>query len=115
MPRKIPTHQPIPTQRRYEQRPERQADARFYASMRWREVRAAKLRANPLCECGCEWPAQEVHHKLDRKLRPDLAFALDNLQSLTKACHSRITRERTFQKEQSGGVLDSLPTEEGGA
>jgi 5-methylcytosine-specific restriction endonuclease McrA len=85
-----------PSQPTYEQCDSRREDRRFYASTQWRKVRAIKLAMNPLCECpdNCGLIAEEVHHRLDRKQRPDLALYLDNLQSLTTSCHSRITAAR---------------------
>ncbi len=42
-------------------------------------------------------PSSSVHHILDRRQRPDLAFEWSNLQALTQSCHSRITRERQIK------------------
>nr|WP_279327367.1 HNH endonuclease signature motif containing protein [Chelativorans petroleitrophicus] len=42
-------------------------------------------------ECGARGRL-EVDHVKPVRDRPDLAFALDNLQSLCVACHSRKTR-----------------------
>lgn len=71
-------------------------------SVRWRKLRTAKLRANPICE-ECEKKdkstiATEVHHivpvesvsgwaKMER-----LMFSWLNLQSLCHACHVEIHR-----------------------
>lgn len=85
-------------QRRRQYDRDRQEDKAFYTSKRWRRVRLQKLRRNPLCECGCNQLAEEVHHKQDRKDRPDLAYELDNLEALTKACHSRETLKRNRLK-----------------
>lgn len=38
-------------------------------------------------ERGMIEPATEVHHIQPRHVRPDLAFAPDNLMPLCKACH----------------------------
>lgn len=72
----------------------------IYQDKRWKRLRTAKLRANPLCErCeirGMVNPASEVHHKIpfDRGVTPEqideLAFDYDNLQSLCIPCHSEI-------------------------
>ncbi len=90
-------------------------DRQFYSRAQWRKVRRLKLRATPLCEhCPADRPtaAREVDHKIDRRVRPDLAFAWDNLQSLCKSCHSRKTarehlarrnRVATQQHATSGG------------
>lgn len=92
MPKKVPTHRVVPN--RYEDSPERKADRAFYASARWVRLSKAYRRKHPLCECGCGQPSQEVHHVLDRKEHPELAFSWMNLQALTKGCHARITRDR---------------------
>lgn len=85
-----------PNQPTYEQCDTRQADRRFYASAQWRKVRSIKLAINPICQCedNCGRIAEQVHHVIERKLRPDLAYDLNNLQSLTRQCHSRITAAR---------------------
>lgn len=90
MPKRVPTFRPrhLPI---YERERWRRADKAFYKSPRWRAVRAAKLRLNPLCEeCeakGLTVAAMHVHHILERKARPDLAFEITNLQSLCPPCH----------------------------
>ena len=39
--------------------------------------------------------ATQVHHLVPRKERPDLAYAIDNLESLCVSCHSKESmRER---------------------
>lgn len=55
------------------------------AATAWAEVAV-------LCECGCGQLAQDAHHIIDRRKRPDFAFG--NLEALTHSCHSRITRAR---------------------
>lgn len=77
-------------------------DRQFYSTARWRKLRRMKLRRNPMCEVhpdGTAAVAVEVHHVIERKQRPDLAFDFENLQSLCKPCHSRITaREHLHAK-----------------
>jgi len=67
----------------------------------WRRCRLAYIKAHPLCElcreAGRIEPAQDVHHKVDRSERPDLAYDESNLQALCKPCHSRITLARLKQ------------------
>jgi 5-methylcytosine-specific restriction endonuclease McrA len=98
MPRRVPTYRPPhlanakPAARSaYERGISRRADRDFYKSPPWRGTRACKLRLNPCCEdCerrGLVVVATQVHHKIDRKERPDLALDLDNLESLCAACH----------------------------
>lgn len=72
----------------------------IYNTARWRDLRAAKFRANPLCEkCleeGLVRPAEDIHHKVsfmsvyDRNQRLHLAFDYENLMSLCKHCHQKI-------------------------
>lgn len=69
---------------------------RFYTSRRWRSFRALVLSGQPLCvECqrnGRIEPATELDHIVPRRLRPDLAFEIANVQGLCKSHHSRKTR-----------------------
>lgn len=71
-------------------------------SVRWKQLRAEKLRNNPICEV-CETNdlstlATEVHHKIPVESVPrelgmrQLMFDYNNLQSLCHACHSEIHR-----------------------
>jgi 5-methylcytosine-specific restriction endonuclease McrA len=94
MPMKPKTFSAINRKARYESSPERILEREFYKSRQWRSLRKWYLAEQPLCECGCHLPAEQVHHKIEVKKRPDLALDPTNLQSLTRACHSRITRER---------------------
>src|SRR5206468_12734360 len=79
--------------RRYERQAWRQEDKAFYSAPRWRKLRAAFLAHHPLCaECdrhGRTTLAEHVHHVLERKARPELAYDWDNLESLCESCHSR--------------------------
>lgn len=58
------------------------------------------MSRSPICECEdqCGQLAEEVHHRIDRAERPDLEHCLENLVSMTKKCHSKITRERQLKK-----------------
>jgi len=64
---------------------------------KWQRLRAYKLRLNPLCEeClkhGIVEPAEEVHHIKSVEQYPELRLVLDNLESLSKSCHSKKTAE----------------------
>ena len=72
----------------------------IYNSARWRALRLAKLRDNPLCELcerkGITRLADDVHHIQsfmdvdDPDERRTLAFDIDNLMSLCDECHSGI-------------------------
>ncbi len=81
--------------RTYEGSDERLADQRFYNSTRWKRARAVKLGREPLCEEHLKQKrtvvATQVHHKISRKERPDLAYDIDNLESLCVSCHSKET------------------------
>lgn len=72
----------------------------IYNTARWRDLRVAKFRANPLCEnCleeGRVSPTEDIHHIVsfmsvyDRNQRLRLAFDYDNLLALCKKCHQKI-------------------------
>ena len=67
--------------------------ASFYASPAWLRLRDYKLSLNPFCE-RCSRPeklvqAEEVHHKEEISIRPDLSLEITNLESLCKKCHSQ--------------------------
>jgi 5-methylcytosine-specific restriction enzyme A len=61
---------------------------------RWRKLRAAYLVRHPVCECGCGYPATVVDHRTPHNGNPELIYAWDNLQAMTKACHDRKTASR---------------------
>jgi len=59
----------------------------------WRMIRARFLAEHDTCEHeGCEMPATDVHHKLDRAEGGDSSFG--NLEALCKSHHSKVTAER---------------------
>lgn len=98
MARRVPYHRPGPPPlrayyRTYERRPDRQADKNFYCTEPWPTVRRAYLAAHPLCATcyakGIVTVAAHVHHKIERKERPDLAYDHENLEALCIACHGR--------------------------
>jgi 5-methylcytosine-specific restriction protein A len=85
---------------------------RVYDRRRWRRVRLAQLRAEPLCRLcmdrGRAEPAQDVDH-----IKP-LAdggepFDLENLRSLCHPCHSRVTRAMGGEVKVKGCTADGLP------
>jgi 5-methylcytosine-specific restriction protein A len=68
--------------------------AKFYNTTRWKRLRAAKVKADPLCQrClakGIVKPVDEVHHR--KPFDPDapdydLIFDFANLISLCYQCH----------------------------
>ena len=78
--------------------------AKIYNSREWKQRRAEKLQANPLCErcleAGYVVPARVVHHKTPIETARNyeemkrLAFCgLDRLQSLCFQCHSDIHKQ----------------------
>lgn len=75
---------------------------------RWRSLRAAFLRAHPLCAlCSRPTPATEVDHIV--AIRDGGApWSWDNLQALCKPCHSRKTGagERVRGCTVDGAPLD---------
>jgi 5-methylcytosine-specific restriction protein A len=60
---------------------------------RWEKIRAVYVSRHPLCElCLLKnklTPVEEVHHKIP--LENGGTHDFDNLQSLCKSCHSKIT------------------------
>lgn len=76
---------------------------RIINAAEWQRVRAAKLRAQPLCErclsVGIYTSAEEVHHlqpvetARDERSRRALGYNPANLQSLCHACHVAAHRE----------------------
>lgn len=81
---------------------------RIYESVRWRKLRAFKLRSEPLCRV-CKRQANEVDHILSVREHPHLAWDLDNLQSLCKSCHSSKTKsnEHVIGCDEGGMPLDA--------
>ncbi|MCB2190420.1 MAG: HNH endonuclease [Deltaproteobacteria bacterium] len=62
-----------------------------YSRASWKRLRAAKLRANPLCEhCIKPTVATQVDHIVAIAKGGD-PYDWDNLQSLCASCHSRKT------------------------
>jgi len=88
--------------------PERMADKRFYAGLRWRKLRQLILEMRPLCaECkraGVLRSATEVDHIVPRLEDPSRAYDQDNLQGLCRSCHSA----KTMRETNKGGGIPSL-------
>lgn len=68
------------------------AAARGYGR-RWQKLAAAFLARHPVCMCAeeCGRPATEVDHVRPHRGDQALMWDWDNLQALTKECHSRKT------------------------
>lgn len=64
---------------------------KIYKLARWKRLRAAKLRVNPLCEhCIKPTVANQVDH-ITPIARGGSPWDWDNLQSLCASCHSKKT------------------------
>jgi len=77
---------------------------KIYNSRQWKNIRVkALVRDEFMCVMcranGIDTKAEEVDHILELQDRQDLAFDLDNLQSLCKPCHSKKTAK---EKEERG-------------
>ena len=78
---------------------------RMYARKRWAVTRKAQLFAHPLCELehpGCLHVATEVHHRVAME-DGGADYALDNLVSTCKPCHSRETRTEMAARGEGDG------------
>jgi 5-methylcytosine-specific restriction protein A len=73
--------------RRYERRPQRVADKRFYASPGWRALRAFVLARDPRCDCG--GPSEQADHIVPRSQGG--SDDPSNLKGKCGGCHSRKT------------------------
>jgi 5-methylcytosine-specific restriction protein A len=94
--------------------PEHAAWNKLRKTARWERLRAAKLRANPLCErhqkLGRVVPATVVHHKTPHKGDPRLFFAaLEDLESLCKPCHDSDAQREDIQGFSSAVGNDGVP------
>ena len=72
---------------------------RFYHTTRWKALRAAILRAEPLCRAcaaqGRPEPATEIDHVLRHRGSAALFWMQANLQPLCATCHiAKTIRER---------------------
>jgi 5-methylcytosine-specific restriction protein A len=107
MPDRIPYFRPAAALGPTEAEGERKA---FYNSAAWRRLRAAVLRARPLCarcaKAGLVVEASIVHHVEERLQRPDLAFATSNLEGLCPSCH---TAHHGRLRRPPGGAETSRP------
>jgi 5-methylcytosine-specific restriction endonuclease McrA len=88
--------------------------AAFHHSPRWRGLRLQALRRDGWRCVRCAARGRlEVDHRQPRERRPDLAWALDNLQTLCRACHIDKTKSESRdglseQKKQWLQAIDAL-------
>tara|TARA_R110001606_G_scaffold395513_2_gene567918 strand:+ start:646 stop:984 length:339 start_codon:yes stop_codon:yes gene_type:complete len=95
----------------------RKTKQQFYQSKEWKQTRNYRLYLDSYL-CQCEWckinqyikAATEVHHIIDVDEDWNKRLDIDNLQSLSHECHSRITMERLRAKQKEAKA--NQPTEE---
>ena len=75
--------------------PQFRAAKHIRSSRRWQKVRMMKLNESPLCEDPFQHhrhrpppAATQVDHVIPLHENPDLAYHMDNLQSVCHACHA---------------------------
>ena len=68
----------------------------FLQSAPWRRLRAVYLACHPVCEACKRQVATDVHHKIDRSERPNLALDESNLEARCHACHAVTTAHRSL-------------------
>ena len=82
----------------------------FYATATWQRLRLMALqRDHYLCQVCKHRYADTVHHILPREARPDLAYCLDNLESVCRQCHNQAHPE----KGRKRGKRKEAPAAEG--
>lgn len=64
----------------------------LYNTKRWKILRRTKLSKSPICERCDKRLATEVHHRLAIRVGGE-PWAMSNLESLCKPCHSHETRQ----------------------
>lgn len=88
-----------------------------YKTQLWLRLRAAQLRAQPLCryckEMGETVPATTVDHIKAHRGDRDLAFDPDNLQSLCKPCHDQHAQAKDRGLPVAGCDADGWPLDPG--
>jgi len=85
----------------------------LYKTKAWRELRAAQLRANPLCvfclALGKDQAANVADHKKPHKGDLVLFFDPGNLQSLCKTCHDSAKQTLERSGVLPGCTRDGVP------
>lgn len=74
-----------------------------YNSNAWRKLRREKLTTNPYCEV-CGEAATEVHHIVAPRGNEELLLDKDNLMSLCRSCHEKITKREHKELNRVGGL-----------
>lgn len=64
-------------------------DAAFYGRAEWKRLRAAYRKRHPLCARCRRRASEHVHHKIPRRVRPDLSLSWSNLEALCAPCHGK--------------------------
>ena len=82
----------------------------FYQSKEWRILRRFMLSKEPLCDHCLNkdriTPASEVHHKRDIQYAPQLRLDVNNLTTLCKECHSKITASESSNSIKDMNLLN---------
>ena len=90
--------------KRYNEQRKHSPHEKILHTTAWRNVRAMKLRQDPLCqECkaaGRSVIARHVHHIRSRATAPELALRMDNLKSVCIPCHARLDAEARRMTER---------------
>lgn len=83
---------PAPKGKPCQCRPAWDGSTRPGSDRRWRGLRDAKLRVNPICEWpGCRHPATQVDHIIPNAEDPSKRYEWANLQSLCDPHHAQKT------------------------
>lgn len=100
MPNRVPSHRPQrpgnhpPTERHQSYNRSRRDPflLKLYSTYAWQKFRAFIREVRVLCESckerGLTVLGEHVHHKIDPRDMPDLAFDPDNVLLWCKSCHS---------------------------
>ncbi len=67
----------------------------FYDSKEWKQIRAKKIKANPVCEVCNDAPTQQVDHVIPMFKNPALKLSYDNLQSQCRSCHAKKSQKES--------------------
>lgn len=86
----------------------------FYSSRPWFKVRSKVLKASgyrcAMCGTGVAGAyAGVVDHIIPRRIRPDLALDMTNLQTLCRPCHDRIKKKHESNPDQPTVGADGFP------